>query len=178
MTATSIGASRQNPAVTAALVVAAGGIAVILGAYFFQYVIGLAPCPLCLEQRIPYYVGIPLALIVAFAASRQAPRPLVIGGLALLAVVMLIGTALAVYHSGVEWKLWAGPQDCTGDISSFGGAGGLLDKMEHTSIVRCDQATRYFGVSLANTNVVISLALAAMAAWGVKAARARGAPSA
>src|SRR5215831_17789277 len=140
MTATSIGASRQNPAVTAALVVAATAIAAILGAYFFQYVLGLAPCPLCLEQRIPYYVGIPLALIVAFVASRDAPRPLVTGGLALLAVVMLIGAALAVYHSGVEWKFWPGPQDCSGDITKFGGAGSLLEQMQKTTIVRCDQA--------------------------------------
>src|SRR5262249_7272616 len=118
MTAMSLSAIRPNPAATAALAVAAVGIAVILGAYFFQYVIGLAPCPLCLEQRIPYYVGIPLALVVAFAAAREAPRPVVTGGLALLAITMLIGAGLAVYHSGVEWKIWAGPQDCSGEISN------------------------------------------------------------
>jgi disulfide bond formation protein DsbB len=82
---------------------------------------------------------------------------------------MLIGAGLAVYHSGVEWKIWAGPQDCSGEISNFGNAGSLLDKMEKTSIVRCDQASRFLGISLANCNVVISLALAAVAAWGIKA---------
>ena len=174
MTAMSLSAIRPNPAATAALVVAAAGIAAILGAYFFQYVLGLAPCPLCLEQRIPYYVGIPFALVVAFAASREAPRPLVIGGLALLAVAMLIGAGIAVYHSGVEWKIWAGPQDCTGDISNLGNAGDLFKRMQQTSIVRCDQASRFLGISLANCNVVISLALAAVAAWGIKAERAKG----
>jgi disulfide bond formation protein DsbB len=174
MTAATIGASRPNPAATAALVVAAVGIAAILGAYFFQYVMHLAPCPLCLEQRIPYYVGIPLALIVAFVASRGAPRPLVIAGLALLAIAMLIGAGLAVYHSGVEWKLWTGPQDCSGPINKLGGAGGLLIEMENASIVRCDQASRFLGVSLANCNVVISLALAVIAAWGIKAERPKG----
>ena len=173
MTAMSISAIHPNPAARAALIVAVGGVAVIAGAYFFQFVIGLAPCPLCLEQRIPYYVGIPLALIVAFVASRDAPRPLVRGGLSLLAIVMLIGAALAIYHSGVEWKFWPGPQDCTGDITKFGGAGSLLDEMQKTSIVRCDQAYRFLGISLANCNVVISLALAAVAVWGMKA-RARG----
>jgi disulfide bond formation protein DsbB len=169
MTAMSISAIRPNPAATAALIVAAVGIAAILGAYFFQYVIGLAPCPLCLEQRIPYYVGIPLALVVAFAASRGAPRPVVIGGLALLALAMLMGAGLGVYHSGVEWKMWTGPTDCTGDISNFGNAGDLFKRMQETSIVRCDQALRFLGVSLANCNVVISLALAAVAAWGIRA---------
>ena len=174
MTAMSISANRSNPAATAALIVAAGGVAAIAGAYFFQYVIGLAPCPLCLQQRIPYYVAIPLALLVTRLAMGKTPSNLAVGGLALLAVVMLIGVGLGVYHSGVEWKLWLGPQDCTGDISNFGGAGGLLDKMQNTSIVRCDSASRFLGVSLANCNVVVSLALAAVAAWGVKAARAKG----
>jgi disulfide bond formation protein DsbB len=175
MTATSmISAIRPHPAVTAALIVAAGGIAVILGAYFFQYVLGVAPCELCLLQRKVYYVGIPLALVVAFVVSREPPRPVVIGGLGLLAIVMLVGTGIAVYHSGVEWKFWPGPQGCTGDISNFGNAGGLLAQMEKTNIVRCDVATRFFGVSLANANIVLSFVLAAVAAWGVKAERARG----
>ncbi len=174
MTAMSISAHRSNPAVTAALLVAAGGIATILGAYFFQYVLGVQPCELCLLQRKVYYVGIPLALIVAFVIARQPPRSVVIGGLALLAVVMLIGTGIAVYHSGVEWKLWPGPQGCTGDITNFGGAGSLLEQMQKTSIVRCDQATRYFGLSLANINVAVSLVLAAVAAGGIKAERAKG----
>lgn len=174
MTAMSVGASRSNPAATAALIVAAGGVAAIAGAYFFQYVLGLAPCPLCLEQRIPYYVAIPLALLVTRLAMGRASPNLVVGGLALLAVVMLIGAGLGVYHSGVEWNFWLGPQDCTGDITNFGGAGGLLDKMQKTSIVRCDQASRFLGISLANCNVVISLALAAVALWGVRAKLANG----
>src|ERR1700759_878666 len=104
ITAISISANRSTPAVTAALAVAVGGIATILGAYFFQYVLGLAPCPLCLEQRIPYYVAIPLALLVTRLAMGKTSPNIVVGGLALLAIVMLIGTALGVYHSGVEWK--------------------------------------------------------------------------
>jgi disulfide bond formation protein DsbB len=170
MTAMSISAIRPHPALTAALIVAAGGIATILGAYFFQYVLEVQPCDLCLLQRKVYYVGIPLALIVAFVVSRDPPRSVVIGGLGLLAVAMLIGTGIATYHSGVEWKFWPGPQDCTGDLTNFGGAGrSILDIMDKTKLVRCDQATRYFGVSLANCNVVISFALAAVAVWGVRA---------
>ena len=174
MTALSISMSRAHPAVTAALIVAAGGIVTILGAYFFQYVLEVKPCDLCLVQRKVYYVGIPLALIVAFVVSREPPRSVTAGALGLLAVVMLVGAAIAFYHSGVEWKLWAGPQDCTGDLTNFGGAGGILDKMENTKLVRCDQATRYFGVSLTNANIVISLVLAAAAAWGITAERAKG----
>src|SRR5947209_4552960 len=88
----------------AAIVIAIVGAAAILGAFYFQYGLGLAPCPLCLEQRIAYYFAIPLALIVAFADSRRAARPLLTAALVLIALAMLINAGLGVYHSGVEWK--------------------------------------------------------------------------
>jgi disulfide bond formation protein DsbB len=170
MSTTAIAMNRTHPAVLAAFLIAGVGAATILGAYYFQYVLGYAPCTLCLQQRIPYYVGIPLALVVAVAALREAPRPLVMTGLALLAVVMLIGAGVATYHAGIEWKLWPGPRDCTGTLTSFGSASSLLDQMRKTKIVPCDVAAwRFLGVSLAGYNTLVSLALAAVALWGIKA---------
>ena len=171
--------TTDRPAVAAAIAVAVAGAATILGAWFFQYGLGLRPCPLCLEQRIPYYVAIPLAVIVAIAAARSAPRSIVAGGLALLVAAMLIGAALGVYHSGVEWKWWAGPQDCSGPLDPLG-SGSLLDKLQGgINVVRCDEAAwRFLGLSLAGYNVLISLALAAIAAWGLAAEARRSASDA
>jgi len=174
MSVTATTVFRKNPAAVAALVVAAGGAATILGAYFFQYVLRLAPCPLCLEQRIPYYVALPLALVVAIGALRGSPRALVVGGLLIVAAAMLFNAGLATYHAGVEWKFWEGPRDCSGPISNFGNAGSLLQQMETTSVVRCDEAAwRFLGLSLAGYNVLISLALAAIALWGILAHKAK-----
>ena len=53
----------------AAIIVAAGGAAAMLTAYFFQYVLKYQPCPLCLDQRVAYYVAIPLAGIGPLAAE-------------------------------------------------------------------------------------------------------------
>ncbi len=78
---------------------------------------------MCLEQRWPYYIGIPLALIVAFAASRKAPRGIVAAGLLALAALMIWSAYMGAFHSGVEWKLWAGPAECTG-TPEFGGPAG------------------------------------------------------
>jgi disulfide bond formation protein DsbB len=169
-----IAVRRTHPAAIAALLVAIGGAATILGAYYFQYVLHYAPCELCLDERIPYYVAIPLALVVALAALLHAPRPLLITGLALLVVIMLIGAGLGVYHSGVEWKFWPGPAHCSGAINNFGNAGGLMEQMNQTRIVPCDAAAwRLFGISLAGYNALISLALAAIAFWGIRAIRAK-----
>ena len=65
---------REEPAKLAATLVALLGLATILGAWYFQYVLGYRPCPLCLEQRFAYYVSIPLAALVllgSFGSSRK-----------------------------------------------------------------------------------------------------------
>jgi len=172
MTVTALHASERNPMLTAALTVAVGGAATILGAYFFQYVVGLNPCPLCLEQRIPYYVAIPFAGLVAAAAYARWDERLIRVGLGLLVIALLIGAGLGVYHSGVEWKFWPGPQDCSGQISGLGSVSDLMSRLETIRVVRCDEAAwRFLGLSLAGYNVLISLALAAVAGWGMLAGR-------
>ena len=161
---------RSNPPALAALIVAVVGAGAIAGAWFFELVIKLKPCPMCLEQRIPYYIGIPLAVVVAFAAFRKAPRMLVLGGLVVLAGLMLWNTYMGVFHAGVEWKWWLGPAECTG-TPEFGGAGGFLNRLQNINITRCDEAAwRFLGISLAGYNALISLALTAIALWGAKAA--------
>ena len=167
-------AHRTHPAGVAAFLVAAGGAATILGAYYFQYVVGLQPCPLCLEERIPYYVAIPLAIVVGIAALRGVPRLAAQAGLAVIAISMLILVGMSIYHAGVEWKFWPGPTDCSGPITGLGNVGDLLQRMQKTVVVRCDEAAwRLLGISLAGYNALISLALAAIALWGICAERTK-----
>ena len=158
-----------DPAFAAALIVAVAGALTIAGAWFFELVIGLKPCPMCLEQRWPYYLGVPLALAVV-TASGKVPRMAVVGGLAVLALLMLWGAYMGAFHAGVEWKLWLGPQECSG-APELGPPGDLLKRLQTINITRCDEAAwRFLGISLAGYNALISLALAAVAAWGAKAA--------
>jgi disulfide bond formation protein DsbB len=167
MTELSIDTIRARPITAAALAVAIGGAATILGAWYFQYGLGLKPCPLCLEQRYAYYFAIPLALMVALGDQVGASRKVLIGALVAIALGMLWNAGLGVYHSGVEWKWWPGPQECSGALEGLGSAGGLLKQLESISLVRCDDAAwRFLGLSLAGYNVLISLALAAIAAAG------------
>src|SRR5215208_2949737 len=158
---------HDEPIAAAAVIVALGAMATILGAWFFEYVLGYAPCPLCLQQRIPYYVAIPLAVIVAAGALAGWPRRWLVLGLAVIALTMLAGAGLGVYHSGVEWKWWAGPTTCGGALGELG-SGNLLERAQATRVVRCDEAAwRFLGLSLAGWNVLISLALAGIAAMGM-----------
>lgn len=161
--------SQTRPAVLAGAVIAGVGAATILGAYFFQYVMGLPPCPLCLEQRIAYYVSIPLAIIVAVGGgtATMGPRLLLAVGLGIIALTMLGNAGLGTYHAGVEWKWWPGPQECSGTVTDLGAGGDLLSSLNNVTVVRCDEAAwRFLGLSLAGYNAIISLGLAAIAAWG------------
>src|ERR1700692_3749747 len=156
-----------NPALMAALAVTALAAGTLAGAWYFQLVLDIRPCPLCLEQRYAYYLAIPLGALVTLAAARAAPR----GGLA--AAAALGNAVLGTYHAGVEWGFWQGPTDCTGPIGNLGSAGDLLARLDTETVIRCDEVQwRFLGLSLAGYNVLISLLMAAIAAWGfVRVAR-------
>src|SRR5437868_15385010 len=109
-----------NPALTAALAIAVIAAATLAGAWFFQLVLDVRPCPLCLEQRYAYYLAVPLAALVAWSAARHAPRGLLVAGLALLALAALTNAGLGAYHAGVEWGFWQGPTECSGPVLDLG----------------------------------------------------------
>src|SRR3984957_13647752 len=156
----------------AALAIFALSTATIVGAWYFEFVLRLPPCPLCLEERLPYHVVIPLSLLMAIAALARAPRTLLAVGFTAIIVATLCGAALGTYHAGVEWHWWAGPTDCSGPITDLSAKGSILGQLNSIHVVRCDEAAwRLLGISLAGYNVLISLALAAIAGYGLLASR-------
>ena len=166
--------AQKNPQLTAAGLVAVVGALTICGFFFFQYVMHLPPCPLCLEQRKPYYVSVPLAALIFVGARSGASRKVLIAGLFVIAAFMLWDCGLAIYHAGVEWKWWAGPNDCSGPITKFGPATDMLRNLNNLVLVRCDEVQwRFLGLSLAGWNALVSLGLAVVAGWGACASLAQ-----
>lgn len=144
--------------------------AVLFGATFlalitalaFEHLGGFAPCPLCLMERYAYYFTVPAA-VIAFLAARGDNFGFAQLVLVLIAIGFLLNTGLAVYHSGVEWKWWPGPETCAGGFDLVWGEGGI----QETPVVRCDEAPlRILGLSFAGWNAVISLGLAGLAFFG------------
>lgn len=141
------------------------GLAAILGAWGFQLIGGYVPCKLCYEERIPYYVGLPL-LLAALLLRKRAPA-LARAAAALGGVAFLVGTALGGYHAGAEWGFWPGPSDCGGGTGPVTNAGDLLSQMKATRLVSCTEASvRFLGLSFAgwNTAASVVVALSAFAA--------------
>ena len=66
------------------------------GALAFQYIGGLAPCTLCIYQRIPYGVTIAVAALALLLSGRLSPQALAFV-VALCGLVFAAGAAVAAF---------------------------------------------------------------------------------
>lgn len=156
----------RRAGVAASLAIALIGLATIAGALVSEHLFGYLPCMLCLWQRWPYYLGVPLAVLLAAALRRGIPRNLAAAGFVLLAAIFAVGAGLGIYHAGVEVGAWLGPSSCGGGGGIPAKAGSLLDQMRATRVVPCDApALVLFGASLAVWNALISGGLALLAGY-------------
>lgn len=154
-------------AALAALTLAGGAI---VGAWLFQFA-GYLPCELCLEERWPYYVGVPLAALTALLCWR-GPKGLRAPFLALLGLVFVGSAIFGVYHAGVEWGFWQGPSACAGALTKASSMSDFMQQLKMVKVIRCDAvAIRILGLSLAGWNAVISAFVAAIAFAGARSAQ-------
>jgi disulfide bond formation protein DsbB len=130
-----------------------GSLALLAGALAFQYIGGLAPCPLCIDQRWPHAIAIGLGLLLLAWPKR---------GLAALAgLVVLVGAGIAGYHVGIEQGWWPGPTTCTAPEPGAMAPGELLEQILATPVVLCDEvAWSLWGISMAGWNGILSLGIA------------------
>jgi len=148
-----------------------GSVAVIAGALLFQYVGGLAPCELCLYERWPYYVALPVALPMLHGPVTRGDAR---GAAAILLLVFSASVVLAFYHVGVEQHWFAGPTACTGGSTGAKSLEDLRAQLMATKPVRCDEPQwTLFGVSLAGFNLLASLGLMVLAILALRDARGR-----
>ena len=135
---------------------ALGSLVLLGGAWFFQYVVGLAPCQLCLWQRYPHMAAIAIGAMIWFVPSRL----LALAGAAAAAT----SGGLGVYHTGVERGWWQGPTTCSGggDVTALSPEQ-LLEQILAAPVVRCtDVAWEMLGLSMASWNAILSFGLAAV----------------
>ncbi len=134
------------------ILAALGSAALLLGAFGFQYLGGLAPCKMCLWQRYPHAIAIgigALAAFIPFAFLRY------LGALAALTTA-----GVGAYHAGVEWKWWQGPTSCTSSPINDLSPQELMAQILAAPITRCDDiAWEMLGLSMAGWNAVISFGL-------------------
>jgi disulfide bond formation protein DsbB len=151
-----------------ALLLFLGTAATVGTALGFEHIGGYIPCMLCLQQRIPYYVAIPVAAAALIAIYMHRPAIVSRFLLLIIAVAMTIGFGLAVYHSGVEYGWWLGPASCGAVPTPAGNGNGILDQLNTVIPPSCDSAAwrdPIIGLSFAGWNVLAS------ALWAIVAYR-------
>lgn len=160
--------AAARPMLWPALLLTAGMAVTILTALGFEHIGHYVPCMLCLQQRWPYYIGIPIGILAVASSAMNAP-PAVTRTLLLLAgLTMLIGGGMGVYHAGAEWKFWAGPATCATTVDAVTkNAGDLLADLNIQHGPSCtDASLRVLGLSFAGWNVIASAVLAGIALFG------------
>jgi disulfide bond formation protein DsbB len=147
----------------AALVIAASSFIVVGAAISSEIFGGLAPCVLCLYQRIPYAITIGFGLI-GFAVPR-----LFLPAMLLASLAFLVGGGVAVFHVGVEQAWWTGTEACVGTQDKAASIDELRAQIMATPVIRCnDIQWSLFGISMAGYNVLTSLALAVFSLMAAK----------
>ena len=140
------------------LAAALGSIALLGGAYYFQYVVGLAPCEMCLWQRYPHMLAIIFGLLTI--PLLVEPKVALVSGL-LAVMALFVTSGLGVYHAGVELHWWQGPQSCTGRVPAGLSAEELKKWLMNARMVRCDEIPwKMWNISMAGWNAILSGTLA------------------
>lgn len=149
------------------LALAGVALTALSAALISQYVFGLRPCELCLYQRIPFAIMIFAGLIGSIFCKLARPS------LYLSALAMMINTGIAIFHSGVERKWWAGLTGCTSPDMS-GSIEEVMARIAATAVTRCDEISwSMFGLSMANYNVALCATLAALIIYYLLTKRAK-----
>ena len=132
-----------------------GGISIMAigAALVSQYGFGMHPCYLCLWQRIPYAVVILLAGLGLIATKNMGAKYGAFN-IALCGIALLINSAIAFYHVGVEQKWW-GSTCALPNLANLT-PDEIMATIKNAPAVSCgDIQFEMFGISMAGYNVVL-----------------------
>lgn len=135
------------------LLASAGSAALLLGAFAFQYIGGMAPCTLCIWQRWPHGAAVAIGLLALLIGGRYWAY---LGALAASATA-----GVALFHTGVERGWWEGLASCSaGSIAGLSVDQLLNPNANVAPPVRCDAVPwEMFSLSMASWNFVLSAGL-------------------
>ncbi len=124
-------------------------------AYFIQYILGHEPCNLCLIERIPYLASLILISLIFIINKFEK----LIASIVLL--FFIFGSVVSFYHVGIEQGFFSEYLVCDLGSSNVNmSKEDLLKQLKNKTPISCKDVTfRFFGLSLATINTVISILL-------------------
>ncbi len=126
-------------------------------AYFTEYVMHIAPCPLCTYQRFPYLALVKITLTALIIKRYNTKRPLII-----ISVILFIAVLLSGYHSGIERKIFKETSFCASviRISKNLSVAEIKKMFYDMPVTSCAKAElKIVGLSMAEWNFILNLLL-------------------
>jgi disulfide bond formation protein DsbB len=141
---------------TAFFMVLLVAIAALGSALIAQFGFGLKPCIMCLWQRLPYAVIIPVVLLALCIKPRGQGYFLLF-----FILLFLVSAALAFFHFGIEQHWWTLEQGCkVGTLTAKTQAEAIAEILA-TPQAECDKvAWRLMNLSITLWNTALSLSMA------------------
>lgn len=145
------------------------GIGSVAMALIAEHIFGLAPCILCLYQRVPYALIAIIGFVsLMFLDNRRGYQACMI----LLALTMLAGGIIGAFQSGVEFGWWTFQRDCGAGFDPTASVDQFLAQIQSAPTVRCDEPSWWFlGLTMASWNALFSFTAAGAygsIAWLIK----------
>ena len=127
-------------------------IIALVFAFFIEYILGHQPCNLCVLERIPYL----LAVIIVFLNYKFILFEKFF--ILLLTIIFLAGTALSLYHLGIEQGFIEESLVCDLQNSSkILSKEEILKQLQEKRVSCKDVTFKIFGLSLTTLNIIISI---------------------
>lgn len=130
----------------------------LCGAWFFEYVLGYAPCTMCYWQRHAHKVVLGVALLSLIYGRVKGGVPL--WGVALIVLAFLGSVYFAGWHVGVERGIFEELKICTSGPTQLPSSGAdLMNALEgKIKPPACSEVVwSFLGLSMAGWNLLASL---------------------
>ena len=141
----------------ALLLPALASFGLLAAAFWFEIIVGLPPCNLCILQRWPHVIIIAIGFIGHVAIKQN--------WMLLLIALSAISTSLiGLYHVGVEQRWLSGPSGCSNQLNSDSDISSVTNSLLEMPVVKCDEITwSLMGISMAGWNSILSVSIAIFA---------------
>ena len=127
----------------------------IFYAFFVEFFLGYKPCILCKYQRVPYILGLIVALFGFFKSSNT--RIIIY-----IFLIFLLSMTLSGYHVGIEQELYQSIFNCSDNNLDVLEKGKLLESLKVINPDCRNVNFAVFGVSLATINFVLSFVISSV----------------
>ena len=131
---------------------------ILLVVYFLEYVLGMKPCEMCINERYPYFILILLSLIfLVFRKTSDKNQIKSYKIIKYLSLLVIFGALIYSFiHVGTERGFIEGFSGCSASLSNIDNAESLLLALEEAPLIRCDDPVLLFNfISIAESNFVV-----------------------